>query len=349
MNLSAGRRLAATFRLALLPLFALAAAGPPAAAQTAVTAEGHQLEIVLRPDKGTVMLSEPAFLSFEIRNHSAQELCVLEGGDYRNRLGRPESFTVTVTGDGGKPVPQPEVKFNMGGLLGCAMIPANGSHTRKLFLPHWATFEAAGSYTVNVKKTLAVENNSTQSKSSVEADVSAKIEVVADDEDKLGAVIDSLGGTMLDADHKESERSAQALAAIDDRRVIRYFARALKKFDKSGVGTGGYSQTVRAASALSRFNDDAAVAALEAVMGSRNEETRLAVASAFEGSEHPKAPELLLKMRKDSYWFVRLRVAQGAGKMQSEESLALLRGMLKDEHEQVRNAARDGLKKRGVE
>ena len=69
------------------------------------------------------------------------------------------------------------------------------------------------------------------------------------------------------------------------------------------------------------------------------EETRLNIASALERSEHPKALEVLLRMQNDSYWFVRLRVAQRLSRANSKASLTLLRKMLKDENEEVRNAA----------
>jgi HEAT repeat protein len=77
------------------------------------------------------------------------------------------------------------------------------------------------------------------------------------------------------------------------------------------------------------------------------EETRFNVADALERSEHPKAVDLLLKMQRDSYWFVRLRVAQGLSKIKSEDSLIPLRRMLKDENEHVRKAAQDSLNARG--
>ena len=99
--------------------------------------------------------------------------------------------------------------------------------------------------------------------------------------------------------------------------------------------------------ALSRFNDDAAIAALQAAMNSPSEDTRLDIATAFGNSQHPKAIELLLKMQNDGYWFVRLRVAQGLSKTKSDESLAVLRKMLEDENEDVRNAASDSLKTSG--
>ena len=103
------------------------------------------------------MLNEPVFLSFEIRNYSPQALCLGVGGDYRNSLGRPDSFTVTVNRADGTAVPQPKA-VGFGGISGCAYIPVAESHIIKLFLPHWALFEETGSYTINVKRRMAFFN-----------------------------------------------------------------------------------------------------------------------------------------------------------------------------------------------
>ncbi|HST53310.1 MAG TPA: HEAT repeat domain-containing protein [Pyrinomonadaceae bacterium] len=342
------RRPTVAFSLLALALSAFAVTASPTDAQTAVTDDGYQIEVTLSPDKDTIMLGEPSFISFEIRNFSSVDLCVTEGGDYRNNIGRPDSYKVTVTGEGGKPVPQPEVTIWMGGFIGCSRIPANGIHVTKLFLPHWATFESAGSYTVNVKKSLRVESYAPKSpRSVVKADVTAHIKIIPYDDSEMGKIIDSLGSAMLDIDDPESSRSAQALAYINDRRAIKYFAQALEKFGKAQDGTDVYFTSRQAAAALSKFNDDSAVAALEAAMGSPNEETRLDVASALESSEHPKALSLLLKMRGDGYWFVRLRVAQGLKRLDSSESIAVLSKMLRDENKDVREAAETSLKALG--
>jgi hypothetical protein len=332
-----------------LPLFLLLVCLPGASqatAQTFTTREGHKIEVLLRPYKDTVMLAEPTYLSFEVKNYSSEDLCLIEGGDYRNALGRPDNFKVKVVRDDGKAVPQPEIKFNLGGLVGCARLPAGRSYVKKLFLPHWATFEATGSYLISVGKSLTVKNYSTDSTSIFEAEVSAGIKVVPTDKERLGEVINGLGNIMLDIDDPESGDAALALVYIDDHRVIKYFAQALEKFSRAPDGTDEYFRSRQAAAALSQFNDDLALAALEAAMKSPVEDTRLDVASALERSEHPRSLELLLKMRDDDYWFVRLRVAQGLRRMETDESLAHLRRLLKDENEEVRKAAQAALTER---
>lgn len=352
MKLVGNRCPYATLNFLPFALFVFLVNGSQVAGQTVATDDARQIEIALKPDKETIMLNEPTSLSFEIKNYLSQDLCLGVGGDYRNTLGRPASFKVIVTRDDGRAVPQPKAE-GWGGFSGCALIPANGTHTIKLFLPHWATFDDTGSYTIIVKRRMAFFNYKPTPKVFpdpdiiLQAEVSANIKVVPYDENKIGEVIKFLGNSMLDINDPEARDSAQALAYIDDKRTIKYFAQALEKFGAFEFGFGDeYPISSQAVAALSRFNDDSAIAALEAAMDSPSEDTRLNVAGAFERSPHQHALELLLRMQNDSYWFVRLRVAQGLSRTTSYESLPVLRQMLKDENEYVREAARESLKTR---
>jgi hypothetical protein len=326
---SGNRWAIAIFNFLLFTSYVLVTDDFQVAAQTATTNEGHKIEIILKPEKEVVMLGEPTFLLFEVKNYSAQDLCVWEGGDYRNRLGRPNSFKVTVARDDGKAVPQPEAAGSDGLGVNCERIPANGSHVLKIFLPHWAIFETTGSYMVNVTKRLAIQiyliweqRRSMESASYVQADVGTHIKVVPGDENKLGEIIGHLGNAMLDINDSEATNAAQALAYINDKRVIRYFAQALEKFN--GVRfidfekRDQYQISLQAIYALSRFNDDSALAALDAVINSPSEDIRENVATVLGRMRHPKARNLLLKMLKDENDDVR-KAAQESLKMQRSE------------------------------
>jgi hypothetical protein len=334
------------FSRALLLTACLIAACAPVSAQTFVTKDGGVIEVSLKPDKKVIMLGETTYLSYEVKNFSEHDLCMSVGGDYRNEFGRPDSFKVTVVRDDGKPVPQPEVKLSMGGLVGCARIPAHGSHVIKLFLPHWATFESTGTYSIRVERGLALTKYSAKDSTKFTSDVSTKIEIVPTDEKSLGEVIDSLGKVMLDPEHPESEQATAALNFIDDKRAIKFFVQALEKFSQAADHTREHDRIRPVASALSKFNDDDALAAIEKLMDSRNQETRRDIASALGRSKHPQAIELLLKMRTDNYWGVRLEIAFALGMIETSRSNSLLREMLEDESEYVRNAAKHYLEKR---
>src|SRR5215471_16809456 len=93
-----------------------------------IEAASRQLEVSLVVDKPKIMLGEPVYFSFIVQNESDQNLQVIVGGDYRNSLGRPESFSVTVTRDDGKPVLQPDAGMSFGGLIGPQKLPAEGNY-----------------------------------------------------------------------------------------------------------------------------------------------------------------------------------------------------------------------------
>jgi hypothetical protein len=131
-----------------------------AQAEIYTTSDGHQFEVNLRPDKPEIMLGEPIYLSFEITNLSEVDLSFPEGGDYRNRLGRPESYQVKSVRTDGKAVPVPEIGMPFGGLIGTRKVAKNGGKTViKLFLPLWSPFEETGEYHITCDKSLSLKQS----------------------------------------------------------------------------------------------------------------------------------------------------------------------------------------------
>ena len=337
-------------RYCAISLFLVLSSNSVVTAQVDGTNQYVPVQIRLKPDKKTIMLGEPLFIAFEVTNTSGEKLCLGVGGDYRNRFGRPERFQVSVRTDDGREVPQPEAP-NTGGFLGCDPIEAGETYTVRLFLPHWATIERTGSYRVNVKRQMGfssdVSSGSRSPKYSMLADVNTEFTVVPSEENKIGGIISSLGSIMLDSSDTRASESAMALASIQDKRVISYFAEALRKFGDAEFAfdrRNEYSLSSTSIGALGTYDDDRAIEALQAAMKSSSDDTRLHVATAFGDSPHKSAIKLLLKMQDDSYWFVRLRVAQGLKTVKTKESLDTLQKLLKDENEDVRNAAKDSLK-----
>lgn len=297
------------------------------------------------------MLGEPLFLAFEVTNMSGEKLCLGVGADYRNKFGRPDSFKVSVRSEDGTELPPIEVS-NFGGFIGCDPIEAGDTYTVRLFLAHWATIQRTGSYRVNVKRGMGFSSyepsGPTIGKYSMRADVNAEIVVVPFEQNKMGEIINSLGSIMLDVSDPRAAESAKALASIQDERVISYFAEGLRKFRDSDLSSFRLNEVnIKRGSmaALATYDDDRAIEALQAAMNSPNEDTRLDVATAFGDSPHRSAMKLLLRMQDDSYWFVRLRVAQGMASVKTKESREVLIKLLKDENEDVRKAAKESLKK----
>ena len=115
-----------------------------------------KIEIALVPDKAVIMVGEPVSLSFTVRNLSDTDLQTIQGGDYRNRLGRPESYVITAFDPNGQTVPVLDAGPTMGGIEGPQKIPAKGIWTRRLFLPHWVKLSHVGEYTITCETKLKV-------------------------------------------------------------------------------------------------------------------------------------------------------------------------------------------------
>ena len=318
-------------------------------AQIEATGKGVPVQISLNPDKKTIMVGEPLFISFDVLNQSGEKLCLNTGGDYRNEWGRPDRFKVSVRTAEGEELPKIPVS-NHGGFIGCDAIEPGETYSVRLFLPHWVKIERPGSYQVNVARQMTFSSfpppESLEAKYSMLAEVNTEFTVVPADENKIGGVINAFGSVMLDAGDSRAMESATALVSMKDKRVISYFAEALRRFGNSGFTSGpGYEYTIssRSIKALATYDDDQAIDALRAAMKSPAEEIRSLVALAFLHSPHRSAASLLMKMQNDSHSSVRLTVAQGLRYVKTKESIATLQKLLKDENPDVRAAAQDSL------
>jgi hypothetical protein len=311
----------------LLPVYA--------GAEIYTTPEGYKFEVNLILGKSEFMLGEPVYMDFEVKNLSDEDLGIVEGGDYRNLFGRPESFSVRVIDANGALVPKPDARFNMGGLSGFFKIPAMNKRITRLYLPHWATFEKTGSYTIFCEKNLIVrryekDNSAFYHSTGTPVKVSAKIKVVHPNAQKMGEIIDTLGGKMVAGD----ETAKKLLPFVEDRRVIKYFAETIRK-------------DVWVMRALAKFNDDEALEAILSRKDDAEDEVRRNVSVALSLSVHPQATGHLLAMRHDRFFPIRLDVVHFLGKTKTEEATRILKEMTQDENDWVRNESKRYLQERG--
>ena len=114
------------------------------------------IRVALIPDKREIMVGEPVSLSFVVRNLTDNDLQTIQGGDYRNRLGRPENYAVKVVDPNGRAVPLLDAGPTMGGQEGPQEIPAKGTWAHRLFLPRWVKLTQIGDYTINCRTTLKI-------------------------------------------------------------------------------------------------------------------------------------------------------------------------------------------------
>lgn len=320
----------------------------PAQGQT-YSVNGAPIEVSILPEKSVIMLGEPIHLSFIVRNLSETDLRFSEGGDYRNRLGRPESYDVRAVRSDGMQVPQPEIPIGRGGIVSSVRAPAGGGATIQLFLPHWAPFEETGIYTITCKRTLHFSDSeeSLSQGVSVPVQTSVQIEVVKSNHEKMGKIIEKLGAEMFGEDKEKARLASQSLDYINDERAVPYLVK--------GVDPDDYNLTLSSLRSLSKYNTDSAIRGIKRGMSVSHEEmrevanrstaistaenVRVAAAQALAESKHPEAIPLLMSMRKDNYWGVRLTVVQALSRLRTPEAIPILQEMSKDGNEYVSREA----------
>ena len=327
--------------------------GAPGSAATFRAGE-WPLEVAVTADQSSISLGEPTWLSFTVSNLSDEPLQLLVGGDDRNQLGRPGSFTVLVVGRDHQRVPQPDAGLGTGGLVGPQALPPKGSHVFRLFLPHWAMFAEAGAYAITCRRLLQVARPTTgreflqQPTSDVLVEARTDLQVLPRDAARLGQLIRERGETMLrEAGARGGDEAVIALAWIDDARVVPYFRGALK--------IPSYALKFVAVQVMGRFATDEACEGLKAAMAvtaadfSYAEEEkspelaariRHAAAGALGRSRHPAAVEFLVAHRRDESEHVRVAVVNAIARLPATRALPLLEEMARDRSPLVVEAAR---------
>ncbi|MHC4248117.1 MAG: HEAT repeat domain-containing protein [Planctomycetota bacterium] len=167
------------------------------------------------------------------------------------------------------------------------------------------------------------------------------------DQARTGELIQELGTRMLGKDGTASERAVRSLSMIEDERVVPWYLKAMD--------TDRYDLKCAALDRLARFKSDEALRGLKIGMTTRGADigssttdavaaqsaagVRHFAACALSRSPHPDAERLLLSMWDDPYDGVRITVLHALAKMDSEESLELLKRMAEDPDESVRGEA----------
>ena len=313
-----------------------------ALAQTTVTKEGVPIRVTVEPEKRTIMMSEPIYFKYIIENYSEQKVCFRWGGDYRNRLGRPESFDVRANREDGLEAEREIIEMSFGGLVGCNNAPANGKTETELFLPNWVIFKEPGSYTVTVRRWLTTPGKSFfKPKSSIPTESTFQLIVEPDDDEKIGKLISDLGVEMLTGkpSDKMTFRAAFKLSRMKDARSAPYFIKLLDSYSDSD--SDSKIKLARAAAiSIGPFPGDEVLEALERASKSDSQDVRLRVADALKLNKHTRSMKVLIGMKNDEYEWVRLRVAQGLSLDKSEEGLLVLKELAKDPESLVSDAAK---------
>jgi hypothetical protein len=315
-----------------------AAPAPPVKA----TVRGCDLAVTLGPDKARIVLGEPVYLSFEVSTACASPLAVIDGGDYRNRYGRAESYKVGAVDASGTAIAPRDAGPNFGGLMGPRPITREKPFVKRLLLAHWIEFPRAGAYTISVDTTLHVGDDTadTAGKTPVPIHVTTTLEVAPASQGALGAVIDSLGkraGAPATAqNYDDTEEAMRLLEMIEDDRVVPYFARVLD------VGTS--SLQIQAVWGLRPHGTRDAVDALKRALGMPGLE--LSAAQALAENPNPNAWDALWALRTNADANVRLTVLHALAKKDFPDEIARLRSFESDASPMVRGEATRYLRER---
>lgn len=330
------------FALLAMPL-AAGAAGPKPIRQP-----GLQAQLVL--EKPRILLGEPIYLRFVVKNPTPVAWQTAEGGNQRNRLGRFDDYNIVLRDAAGRALPVRSSAPSFGGIGWAPKIPARGRYERELFLPNWVRFKKGGVYTVTSTRHYRVRKYAKdrwfgENGQKITLTARARLKVLPASKAKLGALIDALGRAMLGRSGRD--RALRKLGTIRDARVIRWYVRALSR--------RRYELKLAAIIALGRFDSDAALAALKTatkvtaadftgattvkVAAGLADNVRVAVAQSLASSKHKGAFAALWAMRKDPYASVRLTVLHALSKRPGAETVRRLESMTKDPAQLVRDEA----------
>jgi len=317
-----------------------------------------ELNVSLLPDKPEIMVGEPVYLSFQVKNRSDQDLQSIQFGYPRSEMNKSICYDLTVRDVNGKALRLVDGGWDFGGPIGPWKIPAKGTWVRRLFLPEWVKVTAASDYTIACKTTLKVSPytpgrwDDKEKTTDLDVEVQAKLRVVPQDHQKMGVLIDRLGSALFAKNGIVSEEASRSLSYIEDDRVIPFFNKAMETKD--------YELKFAASNALAKFNSDAALAGLKKGMTTQAADfdfgagpapalasnIRIGAAQALSRSPHPDAKRLLLSFWEDPDKGVRQEVVQALGKMNSPESLEMLTKMSHDPDKIAREEASRYLKAR---
>lgn len=310
---------------------------PPASFLT--QARGCALLVALRADKPRFVLGEPVFATFQVTTACDKTLSVLDGGDYRNKFGRAESYQLAATGAAGERVAVLDAGFQFGGIIGPLALSKGKPFEKRLLIAHWIDFPRPGVYRLTVDKTLHVGEAMTpdeKDKTAIAVSVSTSVEVLPAAAEKIGAVIEALGRQLALDDERASSEAERAMLMIHDERVVPHFATLL-------AGPNA-SHRMAALWGLRPFASDEALAAIVKALSVGG--LRVAAAQALAENPHPMAWSSLWALRSDADDNIRLTVLHRLAKRDEPDTQARLRDFVRDPSAVIQGEAQRYLRER---
>lgn len=285
-----------------------------------------------------VIVGEPVMLEVRIANETGDEMYVVSSPEGN---GAPDNFVVTVSGPAGALVPIPGDPMASNGATGASMLGAHGTQVSRLLLSEWATVDKPGRYTIVVAKTLRLgvgrgdrwDTRSTKHPTRL----AVTVDVAAATPAELGAVIDRLGATMLAANDETGGSLAEALASINDARVVPYFAKAIALAD--------WNRQFPAIRALAAYPTPESLAALQRALAIPGN-GRIAAAQSIAAHKSAAGMAILWALRADKDPSFRLEVLHALARLDPPDVVAKLSEMARDPSSMVSGEAKRYLAER---
>ena len=284
----------------------------------------------LRAVKAVIVAGEPTHVEYVVASQCDEPLHVMEGGDYRNKLGRNDSFRFTIAERDGTPVEVRRVGPGFGGFIGGEPTSRGKPFVKPLLLPLWARLDKPGVYRITVEKELDIRGKDWRAEArgpKQPARASTTIEVLPATRESLGAVIEALAAQAAAGTRDECVAAMAQLAQVDDARVTHHL---------TDMEDDEESRRLAAVRVLAGFGSDASLAALEARLGAPKPATRLEVVRAIAQNENPRAAQLLWSLRTDKLESVRIEVARGVHRKDPAGAKAKLEELSRDPSPAVR-------------
>ena len=302
----------------------------------------YKVEAGFAPDKAEIILGEPLFITYYVKNAGEKPFKLFVGGDQRGI--RPGETSITAVDAEGNKVKDPNQNApSFGGPGGNIIIEPGEIYSERRFLPKWCEFEKPGEYILTCKRTIKVldaNKNTYDNDEYVDQPVLSTFVVTVRPyrKEAMQEVIENLGEIILGEEKQPAFDAAQMLAYIRDASVVPHLVKAVELKRNAGAALKG----------LSRYPCEESVDAMAKGLEYRGDSfVRSVAAYGLSKMKSQKAVAALIKALDDNDEYVRRGVIRSLGKIGDKNIVAVLKNYFDDPSMNVRFAIVESLKELG--
>lgn len=308
------------------------------------------------PDKSTLVLGEPVWITLRLVNHSAAPVHFIEAVN-RGSLFHNEYLFAVRNAAGHEVGPALPRAISINGMVHDVAIVPGETFQQRLFLPDWFTFRRPGSYTLTYKRAFQFFRSPPFERSGgpresgpiVRVVTTIPVRVLPANVAALGVIIHKLGEQTLSPDGAARDEAAMSLSVIPDPRIVPILVELLSRSDPPGGfnNPDGYfteDSKCFAIAGLSQFPGNASAGALLTVLNQNDEDLRRAVGAALRKMRYADRviPPLRRELKSPSA-SVRVAAIHALGATQDVRAFAPLVNALHDREADVRYEAASAL------